>query len=824
MSYILHDTTWLPKPVWQQDWQQLNDSLQKVVMDKSFTTAGDNEIGRVVSQLDDISTYGFGFGDVLSLIAIPLIIALFAFAFPFLFSVITHIHNKYESERISQMLSGSKAYKWFLLTSGGCAVFLVMIGAVAIVIRALSWYSVAIKAIECLSIAVAAVYSYVIVWFVYTCIRYNQPETLIKLIDERYNSEKKKVDGYLKGLDKKEKRLGKMAESEQFVWMTGLHLGRSWSKEGIETLRSERLVALVSHALRTKNNHLFQQILNYVNTISQELKMEDAVGASVSINTFYLGCMDAYLHVPEDTKTEDLLLMYWFQSISRNRLPWERGIADMLSKIVHSSKIGRDGLMARYFQDASWRYGFLHNIPSVSFVKGDDVDIQQEMDIDERRTWNDLCKMHFFVAAYLFSEGYYKAVKFALPRRGGDRKLLPFYADEILRTYSKCKRGQGELREFHDWYVGIIAGKNVEPDIFERYTAFRLMTATDMRSPYHMMLGDDERKIIEENQKSLCDYALLLQQDIELTTLFPGLQKVKFERVLSDCVESLLNGDVMSDEKGNRSIVRRIIDGVEWFCCEKRKEVSKKRIFDAEIPQLTYENLEIHAGNMIFGNRGMLTNGIAGVAFEDKTDVMELGTYAHTTSKWAYFEAIPFHMHLIFGDFMEVFRARYYYLLLQAIAQMNIEEEHLTPDKFGVYLQKIVKDHGADYMLIDCNSAMTSFMKYDEHDDEENWYSRVTTYLGSNVQQLDIQTSDYLRDLKNISGFQGTLLIIKQRDIPYLDAVVAGERCKLTHEEHTDRRKGRTNMRMTVDSNYLIRYSKSAKVIKVYTEKMDIKG
>ena len=29
---------------------------------------------------------------------------------------------------------------------------------------------------------------------------------------------------------------------------------------------------------------------------------------------------------------------------------------------------------------------------------------------------------------------------------------------------------------------------------------------------------------------------------------------------------------------------------------------------------------------------------------------------------------------------------------------------------------------------------------------------------------------------------------------------------------------------MTVDSNYMIRFSKSAKVIKVYTEKMDIKG
>ena len=482
------DTSWFIKPVWQQ----INDSLQAVAVQHVPTSTGSNELGEIVSGLDEISKFGIGFGDVLSLIAIPLIIALFAFAFPFLFSVITHIHNKYESERISQMLSGSVAYKWFLWTSGGSAAFLVVIAIIAIALVELTWYSTMIKIIECISIAVAAGYSYVIVWFVYTCIKFNQPETLIELVHERYGIEKKELDKYLKRLDKKEKQLEKLSEGERYVWKTGLRLGRSWSKEGIEELRSERLVALACHALKTRNSQLFQKILTYVSTISNEVKKEVVVGASYSVSKFYLGCMDAYLQIPEDARVEESLLMYWFQSISRCRIPWERGIADMLSKIVHAAKIGREGLMERYFQDAAWRFDFLHLLPAVSFVSGDNEALQQEMTHDERCTMDDICKMHYFVAAYLFAEGNYKAIKYALPRRGGVRKLLPYFANEILRTYAKCKKELGGSSDYQEWYVNVIVGRKVEANILERYTVFRLMTAAEMYSPYHIMMGEPE--------------------------------------------------------------------------------------------------------------------------------------------------------------------------------------------------------------------------------------------------------------------------------------------------------------------------------------------
>ncbi len=46
-------------------------------------------------RLNDVYEYGIGFHDSVSIIFVPLIIALFAFTMPLLFQVITHINSKY---------------------------------------------------------------------------------------------------------------------------------------------------------------------------------------------------------------------------------------------------------------------------------------------------------------------------------------------------------------------------------------------------------------------------------------------------------------------------------------------------------------------------------------------------------------------------------------------------------------------------------------------------------------------------------------------------------------------------------------------------------
>ena len=72
------------------------------------------QLDSIQSQIQAIAENGVGYNDVVSHIAFPLIIALFAFAFTYLFSVITRINDKYNSEHISKMFKKSWSYRCYM--------------------------------------------------------------------------------------------------------------------------------------------------------------------------------------------------------------------------------------------------------------------------------------------------------------------------------------------------------------------------------------------------------------------------------------------------------------------------------------------------------------------------------------------------------------------------------------------------------------------------------------------------------------------------------------------------------------------------------------
>ena len=101
------------QPVWYQASWNLSDSLLINEPVKKMPPVESDYIQDIVSRLDEISTFGIGFSDVISVIAIPLIIMLFAFAFPFIFDTINHINSKYESKELSGLFEQSRRYKSF---------------------------------------------------------------------------------------------------------------------------------------------------------------------------------------------------------------------------------------------------------------------------------------------------------------------------------------------------------------------------------------------------------------------------------------------------------------------------------------------------------------------------------------------------------------------------------------------------------------------------------------------------------------------------------------------------------------------------------------
>ena len=206
-------------------------------------------LDQLSEKVSESSEYGVGFDDAIGIIAIPLIIALFAFSFTFLFSVITRINNEYMSLPISRMFSSSKPYARFMQTSIGSVVFIIVVGALLLAMGGAVHFWAA-KILNWLTLAIAMIYAAVILWFVKTCIRYDDPSQMIGIIDDRYAEDMKGGEKYLKKQKKEEKKNEEeKSEHKRYFKNMGFWYGRVYAGFNAEEERINRLVDLFKYAL-----------------------------------------------------------------------------------------------------------------------------------------------------------------------------------------------------------------------------------------------------------------------------------------------------------------------------------------------------------------------------------------------------------------------------------------------------------------------------------------------------------------------------------------------------------------------------------------------
>lgn len=127
-NYITIGNDTLQFPL-EYDWYT---PVYKIVHD-TIGVPMDKTQGEILRLLNDIYIDGVGYNDVVGVVAVPLIIALFAFSFPFVFDRINQINDKYQSKILSTLFSSFLLYKlyWFVslisivyvLVYGACTLF-----------------------------------------------------------------------------------------------------------------------------------------------------------------------------------------------------------------------------------------------------------------------------------------------------------------------------------------------------------------------------------------------------------------------------------------------------------------------------------------------------------------------------------------------------------------------------------------------------------------------------------------------------------------------------------------------------------------------------
>lgn len=757
---------------------------QSVQIDSSYITIShitqnqaelNSSLDTISSQLNTIANYGVGYSDVAAHIAIPLIIALFAFAFPFLFTIISHINNKYESEHITEMFSSESSYKWFLWSAIISAVYLFIIGVSSLCLKRIGYQGL-MHVLNWSSIVVAGSYSFFIIRFVYMCLDYNNPQKIFDRIDKHFDRGSKKAARNIKKYDRKKSRINKIKKSgKRKFQLQKLYLNRNYAHGDAEGNRMLRLTDLCKYALKKQDYSLFQNVITNVGDINHSEN-----GYEYLDFKFYENVAEAYLFTPQNAKVEDVLMLYWFSSFNKSQIPNLGAISGMLEKVMSAVMSERISLFENYLHRAKYGYHYILNVSSVAYIRGMDEEAQKQVSNKQRETWSEIKEMHFIALAHLFSLGHTEIIRIIA---SGDNlrhgRLLPGTGPEVLKMYAQCKEKQLNDGRFAFWFNADIVGDNPVPEMLEKFTAVLLLLTPDDGYNELKLISPKQLELIKKAQEKICEYANLWKKNTS---------------VISDFI---VNNEIEIDTLYN-AYVKFFEDGAD--------------VFQKQIPEEVKESIKTRYWTALYGNQGRITDNLVGEQSERKTESIPMGIYTFNTSKASLFDLEHLDEYRMFFGESRVFASRYLFMFYNVILEMKMTENEVEVEDLVDVITDYLGGRGEDYVVIETGSSSRLLMELD-NENRNNWFDQKLK--GAEYKHYDLSVGWYLSDIEEIESFDETVVIIKKKDLPFVESTVTPEEPDVSFAEETDMEKGYAYVRLTINPNLIAKYSKDAEVIRL---------
>ena len=617
------------------------------------------------TQIQTITDYGIGYSDVLGHIALPLIIALLAFAFPFLFTVISHINNKYESEYTTGLLSAEPWYKWFLRGAVISAGYLVIAGVLSLCLVG-KVHGVFMIVLNWTSMVVAGGYAAIIIFFVRTCLSFNNPLRVMERIDYWYDHYTKKAKG------------------------------NQFGNYSAEDFRIRRLVDMCRYSIRKQDSALFQSIIYKVNTLPHKDKK-----SAFHNFVFFEEVVESYMYSPYNSKIEDTLMVYWFMSFNKSESPNRGFMYKMLKKMVEAVKLGKYSLFEVYWNNARHGFRFIEDLPVIDYVRGRSVQEQKRAETAARRTLREMCEIHFLVFAYLFSEGFTDIVRLLLNNDiYSGYRMLPSKGVDVLKIYAMCKEHQMPGGRFSYVMSEDVIGANTDPEMLEKFASMLLLTTSSELEDHMCLVKDEHLSIIIAAKEKLVKYGKMWQNDEELGGQYPQIKNVDVSRLLQGYLKRL---DKVSKAK---DVYRVHLDGV-----------IKEKIDAAYL-------------NLLYGNQKYVLEGLIGENVETKKQSITMGEYTFTSYKQMFTEKWDIDYNLELFEQSRYFQSRFLFLVYSAVKKMKITEKKVLVTDLGKWIEDYMHGTGDEYLVIETGSAPQLLMDLDHSESKgwNNWTFKKADY------------------------------------------------------------------------------------------------
>ena len=733
--------------------ESLRDSVQTLADQYALRN---NQLDAIASQLNNIPAFGLKYGDTVAHIAIPLIIALFAFAFAYMFSVITRINQKYDSESISKMFKRSGSYRCYI---GGsiASIIVVILYGLCTLIPCLSRRETLMTTMSWICFLMAGTYAFFILRFVRTCLVYDDHYAILSVIGTRYRRRKKNPKS----------------------------LGR----------RDARLIGLCNYAIRTRNNGLLDAVLSQVNEYDRIAKEKSGKNVITSTLSFYESIVDSFSQTPKGGGMERALFWYWQQTFRRDELPSPVVFSLMLSRIVNVVKQGRYSIFDVYVEQCRYGYNFINRVPAVKYIIGQSTAVQEEADGERLLIWSELRETHFLAASYLFSIGYYEVAASLKKGAGYNRNAVyPSTLPSILKLYVDCKETQDESGVYHYsyWPFSDVLGDKYDRDILEKYTALALLLAGNPADDGEYLISEKKLDLLLTVKDELIKYGRLWLSHPEILQRFPQIRNIKIDKQIEEGLKKLSTGKITQPQKRGKNIRQAT------------------NIF--ELKTTASEEIPVRDAIISIINTD-LADGLDGIVNENKNEAIAFGTYTFLVAKHLVLTPKVFRDSAVFENVNGVFHKRYLYILYEAISQMKIKDVKTTWNRFEKLFLKYVGDKGEQFAIIDLSGSMKGYL--DKLIDGKKWEVR-RQYIGAYYYDASrYLTYDLIRNEPLLYSFSDTLIVIRFADLPSLVAISDDSAPTVTFANQSDKDKGRATVRITVDPCLEARYCKDAEVLRI---------
>lgn len=777
----------------------------------------------VLSLLNDISEYGIGYSDALSNVAIPLIVALFAFGFPLLFTILTHINSKYESEEISRLFEGLSSYKSFLRTSKLCVAYLLLF-AVATLLTSGNIHRFVLLCFDYSSVIVAAVYAYCILSFADTCIKMNNPAKLLQIIIDSYPDElKRRYISIWKRIfwsiertcfrTRNDKWKKFVIQRERYKQVSVRHY--------VNELYIKRLLDLAKYIMKTSDGVRLRSVLAEVNRFSDSEETKNKESADLPkirtakskffTNKFYSSLISYYPSCPQNKEIENVILSYLYNNIDRSQYPDIYDLVSITQAIITISETDRTSLVESYIDQLQYKYGFIRRMPlNVYYVGGSVYDIKHT-ETEAYNVWLEHSEIFFLMCAILFSKGEYNFIK-NLPR-GYDfpqGMLHPVIPSEILKLYIQCRKKLQGNSGF--WNSENYFGNKINESVLDRYVAALLLIFDTPQRNTLTPININDLQSLCTQRKRLCQYEDDLKNDNPLVMLYPVIRQRNVACVFNESLESLRcqrNIQFIDKNTQRKSFVSRLFYNIQTVLFSNNSifNTHKTNVLNYNAPISRAE--EDECTHLVSVTDDFIARKL-GEAFIKQGSVTNL--HQLSVDKYTFIKSRSLDMsfdnvsaHLLALKRMIIWN-RVLFLLLKACITMNIKSYKVAYPDINDFLMSHTNGNVKDYVILDVESP---FFVDSIGAEKKNYLACIPNY------RLEIQSSDYLSKTVLYKLFENCLLLIPKDSMPVYKRVNHSIHDRLTIENESSEPNGVRAMRVTIDPDIILAFNPNTNIIKI---------